>query len=77
MVWMLALSSVCAASYPLDRDVLVYGLMCVAREMEAMGRACSQCLVAGPLIVTRTCGEVTQVASSCRALGSSSDLRQM
>ena len=38
-----------------------------------MGRASSYCLVAGPLIVARTCGKMAQVASSCRALGSDSD----
>ena len=39
-----------------------------------MGRARSQYLVAGPLIVARTYGEVAQAASSCRALESGSDL---
>ena len=42
-------------------------------EMKAMGRACSQCLIAGPLTVVKTCGELTQAAPGCRALGSSSD----
>jgi len=41
--------------------------------MEAMDRANSQCLVAGPLTVARTCGKVAQAAPSCRALGSSRD----
>ena len=27
--------------------------MCASREMEAMGRACGQCLVAGPLTVVQ------------------------
>ena len=43
------------------------------QEMEAMGRASSQCLVAGPLTMGRACGEVVQVAPSCRALVSGSD----
>lgn len=38
-----------------------------------MGRACSQCLIAGPLTVVKTCGELKQAAPGCRALGSSSD----
>ena len=33
-----------------------------SREMEAMGRACSHFLVAGPLTVVRICGEVVQPA---------------
>ena len=44
-----------------------------SREMEAMGRAGSQCLVAGPLPLSRTHGKVAQAAPSCRALGSDSD----
>ena len=40
--------------------------------MEAMGRVISQCLVAGPLAVTRTPREVVQV-SSFRALGIGND----
>ena len=38
-----------------------------------MGRASSQCLVARPLTVSRSCGKVVQAAPSCRALGSDSD----
>ena len=39
-----------------------------------MLRACSQCLVAGPLTVARTHREVVaQAAPDCRALGSGSD----
>ena len=38
-----------------------------------MGRASSQCLVAGPLTVSGTCGKVAQTAPRCRALGSDSD----
>ena len=41
------------------------------REMEAMGS--SQCLVAEPLTVVGTCGEVAQVATGFRALGCGSD----
>ena len=44
-------------------------------EMEAMGRASSQCLVAAPLTVARTQGKVVLAAPSCRALGSGSDLQ--
>ena len=44
-----------------------------SREMEAMSRASSKCLVAGPLRVVKTHGEVVQAASGCRALGSDSD----
>ena len=44
-----------------------------SREMEAMGRGSSQCLVAGPLTVARTHKEVVQAAPICRVLGSSSD----
>ena len=38
-----------------------------------MDRASNQCLVAGPLTVTRVCKKIAQDAPSCRALGSSSD----
>ena len=38
-----------------------------------MGRAGSQCLVAGPLTMARTQGKVAQAAPSCRALGRGSD----
>ena len=41
---------------PLIEDVLVYG-MHVFQGDEAMGRACCQCLVAGPLIVARPMGK--------------------
>ena len=34
-----------------------YGATCASREMEAMGRASSQVLVAGPLTVARTHGK--------------------
>ena len=35
-----------------------------------MGRATSQCLVVGLLIVARTCRKMVQATPSCRALGS-------
>ena len=38
-----------------------------------MGRVSSQCLLAGPFSVARTCRKVVQAAPSCRALGSDSD----
>ena len=38
-----------------------------------MGRSSSQCLVAGPLTVARTCREVVQAVPGCRDLGSGSD----
>ena len=47
--------------------------MHASREMEGVGRASTQCLVAGSLTVTRTHGKVAQAAPSCRALGSGSD----
>ena len=47
--------------------------MCASREMEAMGRASIQCVVAGPLAVARIRSKVVQAAPSCRALGSCSD----
>ena len=58
----------CVGCYPLDRvDVST------SREMEAMGRASSQCLVAGSLTVAKPCGKLAETASSCKALGSGSD----
>ena len=47
--------------------------LCASREMETMGRASRQCLVAGPLRAVRTHREVPQAASDCRALESGSD----
>ena len=49
--------------------------MCASREMEAMGRARSQCLVAGPFTVAWTHGKVEQAAPICRALASDNDLQ--
>ena len=43
--------------------VLIYGPEHVSRETEAMGRVSSQCLVAGPLTMSRTGGKW------CRLLG--------
>jgi len=48
---------------------------CDSREMEAMGRASSQCLVAGPLTVARTCREVAQASPGFRALGHGNDFQ--
>ena len=57
----------CAGCYPLDRVLHVY------RKMEAVGRASSQCLIAGPLTVARTHRKLVQTSSSCQALRSGSD----
>ena len=46
--------------------------MRVSREMEAVGKGSSQCLVAGPLAAARTHRKVEQSTPSCRALGSNS-----
>ena len=70
---LLSLSSVCAGCYLLDRVCAGVQLARVSKEREAVGRACSHCLVAGPLTVVRTCGEMAQAAPGCRALGSGSD----
>ena len=70
---LLSPSSVCTGCFPLDNGCAGVGSVCASRDMEAMGRACSQCLVAGFLTVTRTHGELVQAAPSCRALRSGSD----
>ena len=58
-------------------SMLVYcspqGAECVSREKEAMGRASSQCLVAGLLAIARTCRKVLQATPTCRALGSGNE----
>ena len=46
-----------------------------SREMEAVGRASSQFLVALPLTVVSTCEKVAQAALSSGALGSGSDFQ--
>ena len=46
---------------------------CAFRELEEMGRASSQCLVARPLTVVGTHEEVAQAAPGCRALRGGSD----
>ena len=69
----LSLSSVCAGCYPLDEGCATVWPALSSRKMEAMGRACSQCLVARPLTMVRTCGKVVQAAPGCRALASGSD----
>ena len=55
---LLYLSSVCTGCY---RHAGVQ-LALASREMEAMGRTNSQCMVSGPLTVARTCGEVEQAS---------------
>ena len=54
LVWMPSFSSVCAGSYPLDRYCAGVCPVLAFREMRAMGMACSQCLLSGPLAVVRT-----------------------
>ena len=61
--------------YPLDSGYAGIWLACASREMEGMGKACSQCLVAEPLTVARTCGEVVQAAPGFGTLGGGSDLQ--
>ena len=50
-------------------------LACDCREMETMGIAYSQCLVAGLLTLVRTHGKVAQATPHCRALGSGNEPR--
>ena len=64
--YLLSLSLVWAGCYP-------PGAECVSKEKEAMGRASSQCLVAGLLTVARTFRKVAQATSSCRSLGSGNE----
>ena len=45
------------------------------QEKEAMGRAGSQCLVAGLLTVARTHQKAAQATPSCRALGSGNEFQ--
>ena len=59
--------------YFVRASFLFQGAVRASMEMEAMGRASSQCLVAGPLTVARTCRKMVQAVPSCRALGSDSD----
>ena len=42
-----------------------------------MGRASSQCLVAGLLTAARTCRKVPLATPSCRALGSGNEPRKI
>ena len=75
LVWIFALSflSMCRL-YPLDRGCAFVWPVHISRETEAMGRACSQCLVTGPLTVVKTCGEAkAQASPGYRALSSGSD----
>lgn len=77
LVWMLAYdSSVCVDCCPLDRGCAGSWPVHSFREIEAVGRAYSQCLAARPLTVARTHGAGAgggQAASGCRALGNVSD----
>ena len=50
----------CVQTIILDMGYAGIWPACASREMEAKGRASIQCLVAGPLTVTRTHREVTQ-----------------
>ena len=61
---LLSLSSVCASCYPHVQPA------CASRAMEAMGWGHSHCLVAGPLTVVKTCGEVVQSLSGWKVLWS-------
>jgi len=70
---LLSLSSVCTGSYSLDWVCASVWPAGASKELEAMGSASSQCLVAGPLTVPRTHKKVMQVASDCWALGCGSD----
>ena len=49
-------------------------VQCVFREMEAMGRASSQCLVFGLSTEAKISRKVAQAAPSCRTLGSGNEL---
>ena len=64
--YLLCLSLMLAGCYP-------QGSECVSREKEAVGRASSQCLVAGLITAERTCRKVAQATSSCGALGSGNE----
>ena len=57
LVWMLTVSFLSVCRF-ISLIGVVLGICpaCTCRDMEAMGRASSQCLVAGPLTVVRTCG---------------------
>ena len=48
-----------------------------SREMAGLGRSSNKCLVAGPLTVVKTHGEVAQAAPGHRTLGSGSDCQQV
>ena len=48
----------CAGAYCLDRGCARVQPAHASSEMEAVGRAYRQCLVAGPLTVARICTEV-------------------
>ena len=74
MVWMFAVSflSVCRLLSPSQGDY--WCMACVFFQGDGtMDRAHSQCLVAGPLTLSRTYREVVQAAPGCRVLGSGRD----
>ena len=56
----------CAGCYLLGRGCANVRPVLGSRKMEAMSRASSQYLVARPLRVVRTCGEVAQAAPGCK-----------
>lgn len=64
---LISLSLACAGCYTPDRGCASAWHACASREMEAIGRTCSPCLVAGPLTVVRTPEEVAQATPCCRA----------
>ena len=69
----MSLSSVCARYYHFYREHDGVWPASSSKEVDEMGRTCSQCLVAGHLTLVRTPWEVVQATPSCRALGSNSD----
>ena len=70
---LVSLFSLCIGCYPLNRGCAHIKAALASMKMEAMGRSYSKCLVARPLVVERTQGEVAQVDSCCRALENGSN----
>ena len=62
-----------AGCYPLDMGCAGVRPVVATREMEATGRASSQCLVTGPLTMARIHTVVTHATPGCRTLGNGSD----
>ena len=58
---LLSLSSVCAGSYPFDRRCAGTWPAHAPKEVHALGGACRQHLVAGPLTVSATPEEVEAI----------------